>query len=302
MVAAGRAANIPEFVNLPADGLVKIQEHFLDDNSYVRAAREFVRAGELDRAVEQYKMALSLNAGNLTAHELLGSILYRSGKKAEAMEHMETAVRLSPENAVARFVLGCSLARSGDFSQALVHLEEAVRWLPHAGAPEYGVMDQKRGFPEAVHYNLGIAYQGVNNLTNAEHHYREALRLAPNYVEAHNSLGALLLAGGRIEEAGDEFVEVIRLAPHFGPAHDGLGVVRMRQNRRAEALVCFQQAVRQDARDWQAHLNLGNFFLSENDRDKAIPELQETLRLQPSCEPAKRALARAQGQGTPDSR
>ena len=61
-------------------------------------------------------------------------------------------------------------------------------------------------------------------------------------------------------------------------------------------------AVRQDATDWQAHLNLGNFFLSENDRDKAIPELQETLRLKPSCEPAKQALARAQGQAAPDSR
>jgi predicted Zn-dependent protease len=76
----------------------------------------------------------------------------------------------------------------------------------------------------------------------------------------------------------------------------------MRQNRRAEALVCFQQAIRQDATDWQAHLNLGNFFLSENDRDKAIPELQETLRLKPSCEPARRALARAQSQAQPGSR
>ena len=302
MVAAGRAANIPEFVNLPVDGMVKIQERFLDDNSYVRAASEFLRAGDLDRAVEKYKMALSLNADNVTAHELLGLLLNRSGKTAEGTEHMQAAVRLSPDNAVARFVLGCSLARGGDFAQALVHLQEAVRWLPNAGAPEYGVMDQKRGFPEAVHYNLGIVYQGVNNLTNAEHHYREALRLAPDYVEAHNSLGALLLGCGRIEEAGDQFTEVIRLAPHFGQAHDGLGVVRMRQNRRAEALVCFQQAVRQDATDWQAHLNLGNFFLSENDRDKAIPELQETLRLKPSCEPAKQALARAQGQAAPDSR
>ena len=299
MVEPGRAANIPEFVNLPADGIVKIREQFLDDYSFVRAGNEFYRAGEMDRAAEKYKMALSLNADNVTAHELLGLMLYRARNKTEAMEHLQAAVRLSPDNAMARFMLGCSLASRGDLSNALVHLEEAVRWLPKAGEHEYRVLEQKHALPEAVHYNLGIVYQEANNLTNAERHYRAALGLAPDYAEAHNSLGALLLRSGRIAEAGDQLTEAIKLAPQMGQAHNCLGIVRLRQNRRAEALACFQQAVRQDANDWQAHLNLANFFLSEKDPDKAIPELQETLRIKPSCEPAKQALARAQGQTAP---
>ncbi len=41
--ATNRTANIPEFVNLPARGLVKIQEQFLNDYSFERAGNEFYR-------------------------------------------------------------------------------------------------------------------------------------------------------------------------------------------------------------------------------------------------------------------
>jgi predicted TPR repeat methyltransferase len=75
MVDAGRAANIPEFVPLPATGIVRIHEQFLDDYSYVRAGDEFHRAGELDNAIEKYRRALSLNPDNAAAHRLLGTLL-----------------------------------------------------------------------------------------------------------------------------------------------------------------------------------------------------------------------------------
>ena len=44
LVAPGRAANIPEFVALPPNGIVKVRERFLDDNSFTRAGNEFFRA------------------------------------------------------------------------------------------------------------------------------------------------------------------------------------------------------------------------------------------------------------------
>jgi tetratricopeptide (TPR) repeat protein len=324
MVEPRRAANIPEFVALPANGIVRIREQFLDDYSWVRAGDEFYRAGDADRAIEKYGTALSLNPDNAEAHRLVGTLLSRANKLDEAMGHFQAAARLEPRDPVARFNLGVALSERGDYAKAIVHLEEAARNLPVGSSRQSGLVDAKVE-PEALHFNLGNAYEKVGSVTKAEYHYREASRLAPDYAQAHNNLGLLLLNSGRIPEAKQRFLtalrlsdspeahhnlgvlllnsqqiaeaeghflEALRLRPEFGRAHNSLGIVRMRQNRRAEALSCFQKAVQYDANDWMAHYNLANTYLAAGDREKAVPELRETLRLNPACESAQQTLAK----------
>jgi tetratricopeptide (TPR) repeat protein len=334
MVEPGRAANIPEFVALPAEGIMRIREQFLDDYSYVRAGDEFYRAGEVDQAIEKYRIALSLNPDNVAAHRLLGTLLYRANRREEAIEHMRATVRLAPRDPVARFDLGVALSSVGDRSNAITHLEEGARWLSISNRwqPGAGAVDAEPSLPEALHLNLGSIYEEVGNFTKAEYHYRQALQFAPDYPQAHNylgilllrserpaeaelhfreairltkypdahnNLGLLLLDSDRLVEAERQFMEAIRLRPEFARAHNGLGIVRLRQNRRTEALACFRTAVRCDTNDWQAHLNLANTYLAEGNRDMAIPELRETLRIRPSFEPALQALADALGQAEP---
>jgi len=302
MVGPGRAANIPEFVALPADGIVKIREQFLDDYSYVRAGNEFDRAGEAGRAIEKYRMALSLNPDNLSAHRHLSHLLYPTRNPKEAVEHMQATARLAPRDPSAQLDLGSALRSLGDYSNAIVHLEAGVGWLTNLADRQAESVEHKHALPEALHFNLGAAYQQVGNITNAEFHYREALRLASDYAEVHYNLGTLLLGSRRMTEAEEHLATAIKLTPEFALAHNCLGVIRRQQGRQAEAVECFQKAVRYDPNNWQARFNLATAYLSEGNRDKAIPELQETLRLKPSCEPAKQALARAQGQAAPDSR
>ncbi len=43
--------------------------------------------------------------------------------------------------------------------------------------------------------------------------YREALRIDPSYAAAHNNLGSVYLADGRLDAAIREFSEVARLQP-----------------------------------------------------------------------------------------
>jgi tetratricopeptide (TPR) repeat protein len=326
LMEPGRAANIPEFVTLPADGIVKIREQFLDDNSYVRAGDEFFRAGEAEHAIEKYRAALALNPDNLTAHRLLGTLLYRANQREEAMDHLRTTVRLASHDPVARFDLGLALAGSGDSTNAILQLEEAVRELSLGADRPYGQADAKPAFPETLHFHLGRIYEQAGHLTEAESHYREACRLAPDYAqaqnylgilllrsdrlaeaeqhfreairltdfpEAQNNLGVLLLNSGRLEEAEQHITEAIRLLPGFARAHNGLGIVRLRQHRTTEALACFQTAVRYDSTDWQVHFNMANLYLAAGNRAKGVEELQATLRLNPTFEPARRALADA---------
>jgi tetratricopeptide (TPR) repeat protein len=76
-------------------------------------------------------------------------------------------------------------------------------------------------FPEA-HFRLGhiVALQG--NLAEGERECREALRLRPNFPEARTILGAGLYAQHRHAEAEAEFREALRLRPNYPPAQRGL--------------------------------------------------------------------------------
>jgi tetratricopeptide (TPR) repeat protein len=295
LVAPRRAANIPEFVPLRADAITRINEHFVDDYSYVRAGDEFYRAGEPDHAMEKYRLALARNAENIRAHQQLGLLLLQSGHAREAMEHLEKGARLDPKNPVAQFHLGRGLLEEGKTPDAIVHLEEAARCMSSGHAPAIRAGDRKEPLSEALHVQLARAYHQIGNFTNAQIHYVEALRLDPSDPDLHYSYGSLLLRSELLAEAEARFTEAVQLRPSFAGAHNCLGIIRQRQNRLEEALACFQRAVQADANNWQAHLNLANMHLALGHRDQAISEFRETLRLEPSSEQARHALARAVG-------
>jgi tetratricopeptide (TPR) repeat protein len=291
MVEPKRVANIPEFVDLPANGIVKIDQHFLDDYSWIRSGNEFLRAGEIEHAVERYQAALKLNPDNANAHQRLALLLDRTDKK-QAIVHMREAVRLNPHDPITRFVLGCSLASSGDLTNAIAHFEEGVRRLLPSDVQQYEAVDRQHRLPEAIHYKLALAYQQTGRFSDAELQYREALKLSSDYPEVQQNLGMLMLRSGRLDEAADHLVAALKLMPESASAHNCLGIVRQRQGRKAEALDCYQKAVACDPNDWQAHLNLAFAYLNDAKPEQAIPELKATLRINPGCKPAEQALAK----------
>ena len=62
--------------------------------------------------------------------------------------------------------------------------------------------------------------------------YRDALRADPGWPP-HYNLGEIL-AGGGINEAIDHFREALRVDPDFGQAHYHLGVALLAKGRRDE--------------------------------------------------------------------
>lgn len=188
-------------------------------------------------------------------------------------EQSNTAIDLNQE--------ANKLLEAGDLAGAIQLYEKAIATTPE---------------DEDLHYNLGIAYAKAGQNEKAEKQYREALQLLPDYAEVHNNLGNLLLRTARLQEAEEQFNEAISDMPDYAAAHNNLGIVRQRQKRLAEATACFEKAVRYDTNYFEAHYNLATAYAIDHQPDKALPEFREALRLNPTFEPAQRALAKIGGQ------
>src|SRR4029077_15271456 len=101
----------------------------------------------------------------------------------------------------------------------------------------------------AAHFNFATALTAAGRLDAAIVHYRQALRLNPDYALAHNNLGNVLLGRGNPDDAPEQFREALRLDPSNAEAHYNVGSMLRARGDFVSALVQFRQAL-QLKPDW----------------------------------------------------
>jgi tetratricopeptide (TPR) repeat protein len=144
-----------------------------------------------------------------------------------------------------------------------------------------------------MHNNLGFALTARGRPDEAIKHYKEALRLNPDYEPPNINLGLALLSQGKFDECIDYYREVLRVNPGYAGVHNNLGAVLWRLGKIEEATVNFQKAVLLKPDYAEAHNSLGAALVSIGKNEKAIAHLQEALRLKPDYSLAQRNLSKA---------
>ncbi len=96
--------------------------------------------------------------------------------------------------------------------------------LPEAISDYETALRLKPDYKDA-HRDLGLALAKAGRLPEAIAHYQAAIRIDPYYPEAHNDLGiALAQVPGRLPAAISEFRKAAELKPDYADPHENLGI------------------------------------------------------------------------------
>jgi hypothetical protein len=117
--AANRAVNIPEFVNIPSDGMMKIDVPAAESYRLFDIASELTAKGQLEEAIAVWKKVLDLDPRNAKAQSNLAVALLWQGNLAEGMTHLQKAQELDPNFSVAQSNFGIEFYYREQFRAAL---------------------------------------------------------------------------------------------------------------------------------------------------------------------------------------
>ncbi len=106
-------------------------------------------------------------------------------------------------------------------------------------------------------------------------HLEKAIQIHPDYVEAHNNLGARYMALNQYDKAATEFQKTVALDPESTKGYLNLSLALMARRRYPEAETAARRAVQLDPHSVKARYALGQILASQ---EKNTPEALEHLR------------------------
>jgi tetratricopeptide (TPR) repeat protein len=205
--AANRAVNIPEFLNIPPDGLLEIDARAAAYFRLIDVASEAMEKGEPETALPLLKEALAEGSGDATVHNNYGSALVAASRVREAMAHFRKAAELSPDYPDPHHNLAMALVQGGRPGEAIPEFERALAL--------------KEDFAEA-HSALGGVLVQEDRVGEAFPHLRRAVELSPQDAAARTNLCLALLVAGRADEAIPHAQRAVTLTSEQDPRILGL--------------------------------------------------------------------------------
>jgi tetratricopeptide (TPR) repeat protein len=234
--AANRAVNIPEFVNIPPDGLMTIDAPVTEYYRLIDMASDSMNAGDHQAAIPLLRQAVAESPGDAVVHNSYASALAATGRLKEAVAEYRRAAALSPDYPDAHNNLASALVQTGRGDESIGEFRKALALKPdfaeaHAGLG--GVLAQAGRVDEAIPHlqkavelspqnpgalaNLCLALSLAGRPVEAIPHAQQAVALSngqnPLFLDM---LGRLYGQAGRLTEAGETTRRAIEVASRAG--------------------------------------------------------------------------------------
>lgn len=283
--------------------LQQIKAHAKDfDQAYVMVGDFYLRIGDMDSAVREYRDGMSKDASHKSTYEKrIIEVYMRQGKRAEASEIVNQILKDDPGDSDARGLEASFLLDKGQINQALGELQSVV-----SHAPDNPV----------AYFNLGRAHAARGELEQARQSFEKAIQIRPDYVLARLALAQLEVQRGEYDVALKTAQQILKIDRNninakliesasmmgekkFGESRDLLdqmmktnpgspdvyfqvGVVSLAENKYQDAEDAFEKSYQLDPHKSRGLLGMVETDMAQNKSDPAIQLLQSELGKNPN--------------------
>lgn len=195
-------------------------------------------------------------------------VLLQQGREAEADRLFSSLVRTGTEDPALLNQMGVLAHMLGKSKQSLVLLRQSVTLAPTA--PFYN--------------NLGLVLEQTGDQQGASGAYQEAVRLDPDFPQAHYNLGNVRQQNLEFEGAIASYQQAVRLKPDYVAALNNLAVLRKKLGDFEEADSACRRALKIDPDYPEAVCTLCRLTALRGDPEKALAACKGALESSPRKE------------------
>lgn len=182
---------------------------------------EYIRIGDLDAAKRSLDYIFKLDVNNPKALMMMGVLLQQEGGQdnlQKAQHYFQQAILLDADNPQIRSNYGIYLSQMGQYESAIEQLQKAAH---HLGYEQRFIAWQ----------NLGQIYWHLQQYEQAEHSFRQAIRVNSAAIQAKLNLAELYYEQQRYPEANELFQSSIATERKLSAQALWLGVRLARVNQ-----------------------------------------------------------------------
>ncbi|WP_158288815.1 XrtA/PEP-CTERM system TPR-repeat protein PrsT [Rubrivivax albus] len=264
---------------------------------HLRVADVQWAAKNQEAAIQALRRALGVDADNLQAQRSLVDAYLASDKTADAVAVARQVRKQRPQQDVGYLLEGGIAASQRQWPQAIAIYRDGLKSAPDsselatrlhvalaadkqdAEAARHAA-DWQRRHPDdaAFRFFLGDLALARKDLTAAEGHYRDVLRIQPENALALNNV-AWLMASTKKPGAVAMAEKAVALLPDRPVIMDTLALALASEGQKDKAVDIMRQAVRLEEKNPSLRFNLAKLLIDAGDKSAAKTELETLAKL-----------------------
>lgn len=266
----------------------------------IESGIKWLRQGDLSRAEETFRQALSHDPGCMDARFQLCNLLQLRGQVAQAIEQYQTILKGNPGCVPVLLNLGHAYRKIKRYEDAETCYRQIASIDPYhsealfflaAVSLDRGQVEPAikqllvltRRYPEFVdaRFKLGIAYKRSGQLNDAIASFHAALKINPRLPQVYNYLGIINKTKGNYTLSEKHYCEALNIDPNLHFVHNNLGTLFHETGRYADAIASYKKALSFCNNSLQVLHNLGNTFQSMGIYHEAIECYRRAIAIDP---------------------
>ncbi len=246
-----------------------------DASIFLGLADIYRSSGQQDKALEEYRRALSADPNSEKANIGIAAISLERNDLNKAIEQLKKAEVANPQNRDIHLMLAGIYEKKGDVKLAEYH---------------YLLGGKGKVAPVALPQPSGPVVAGDSSKEIEA--LKTAIKDRPDDVLSYEKLGHLYRTTGKDTEAIEAYREAAHRNSSSSDVYLNLGILYEKRSQIDEAVVAYKQAIKAKPDNHDARLRLGDIRLSHGFFQEAVDQYSEFLKLRPASPDIHLKLAR----------